>query len=73
MREFAIAYSDTDGKDFGNNIPWIENNYNSKQECMKWVDKLTSKGFQRIIPFTYDQDEVLEEEINWDFVEKHRI
>lgn len=73
LREFAIAYSDINGKDFGNNVPWIENNYNSKKECMEWVVKLTSKGFQRITPFTYEQDEVLEEEINWDFVEKHRI
>ena len=62
MREYAIAYSDINGKDFGNNVPWIENNYNSKKECMEWVVKLTSKGFQRITPFTYEQDEVLEEE-----------
>mgnify|MGYP006982594686 CR=1 FL=1 len=73
MREFAIAYSDQDGRDFGNNVPWIENNYNSKEECMEWVDKLTSNGFQRVTPFTYEQDEVLAEEIDWSFVEKHRI
>lgn len=73
MREYAIAYSDVNGNDFEKNVPWIENNYNSIQECMNWVNKLTANGFQRVIPFTYEQDEVLEEEINWDFVEKHRI
>lgn len=73
MKEFAIAYSDKDGKDFGNNVPWIENNYNSKEECMEWVDKLTAKGFQKITPFTYEENEVLEDEIDWKFVEKHRI
>lgn len=35
MREYAIAYSDVNGNDFGKNVPWIENNYNSKQECVK--------------------------------------
>ena len=73
MREYAIAYSDVNGNDFGKNVPWIENNYNSKQECVKWVNTLASNGFQRVTPFTYEQGEVLEEEINWDFVEKHRI
>lgn len=45
MREYAIAYSDVNGNDFGKNVPWIENNYNSKQECMKWVNKLTFGGW----------------------------
>ncbi len=69
MTNYAIAYTDKNGKDF-NGIPWVLEDFNSKEECMEKTNEMKVNGFKKVIPFIVSGKE---EEISWNYVIEHQI
>lgn len=71
---FAIAYSNKDGKDL-NGIPWIFDDVDNKDECILKASEMIGDGFKNVIPFQFDDKrrKNIEEPFCWDYVKKNKI
>lgn len=70
MQNICIAYADKDGNGFSVNEPWIEDNFNTLDDCMQKATELRKEGYQHVILFCQGTEEL--ESYSWEYVEQHK-
>lgn len=69
---FAIVYTDPDGRDFSETVPWILDGFGTEEECKTNAEELKLQGFQNVTPFAFHKAP-RDENITWEFVQKQQI
>lgn len=74
MKDVCIAYADKSGNGFSVSEPWIEDNFNTLEDCEQKANDLKEEGYQHVILF-YKGEEELEScslpYFDMDYLEKH--
>lgn len=70
---YAIAYSDKNGKDFCDQLPWILDDFSLEGDVKEAAEKLTQEGYKNVIPFRFEKIRKKNEEFTWNYAKEHRI
>ena len=68
---YSVAYRDKNGKGFSESEPWINTDFNEKQEAVAFVNQLKSDGYPYAQLFSYTALPVLS--VTYDWVAKHLV
>ena len=71
MKDVCIAYADKSGNGFSVSEPWIEDNFNTLEDCEQKASDLKKEGYQHVILFYKGEEEL--ESYSWEYVEQHKI
>ena len=71
MKDVCIAYADKSGNGFSVSEPWIEDNFNTLEDCEQKANDLKEEGYQHVILFYKGEEEL--ESYSWEYVEQHKI
>lgn len=55
MKDVCIAYADKSGNGFSVSEPWIEDNFNTLEDCVQKANDLKEEGYQHVILFTKEK------------------
>ena len=69
MKDVCIAYADKSGNGFSVSEPWIEDNFNTLEDCEQKANDLKEEGYQHVILFYKGEEEL--ESYSWEYVEQH--
>ncbi len=61
---YAIAYSDKNGTDFCDRLPWILDDFSSKGEVKETAEGLIQEGYKNVISFRFEKQRKKNEEEN---------
>ena len=56
MKDVCIAYADKSGNGFSVSEPWIEDNFNTLEDCEQKANDLKEEGYQHVILFYKGRD-----------------
>jgi len=73
MATYAIAYSDKNGKNFCDQLPWILDDFSLESDVKEAAEKLTQEGYKNVIPFRFEKRRKKNEEFTWNYAKEHRI
>ena len=71
MKDVCFAYADKSGNGFSVSEPWIEDNFNTLEDCEQKANDLKEEGYQHVILFYKGEEEL--ESYSWEYVEQHKI
>ncbi|MFR6133016.1 MAG: hypothetical protein ACLUI5_05745 [Fusicatenibacter saccharivorans] len=55
MKDVCIAYADKARNGFSVSEPWIEDNFNTLEDCEQKANDLKEEGYQHVILFTKEK------------------